>query len=66
MDDITNLRQFKKKKMRAAKEQQADQNRVLFGRTKLEKEFARKEARKVEQFLPANRLETDDKSEQDS
>lgn len=60
MSDIVNLRQFKKKKARDAKEKQADQNRILFGRTKVEKDFAREETRKSERFLDANRLERKD------
>jgi Domain of unknown function (DUF4169) len=35
--DIVNLRQARKTKARVAKEQQADQNRALFGRTKGQK-----------------------------
>ncbi|MBJ6131254.1 DUF4169 family protein [Ochrobactrum sp. Q0168] len=60
MSDIVNLRQFKKKKARDAKEKQADQNRILFGRTKVEKDFAREETRKSEHFLDMNRLERKD------
>jgi len=60
MSDIVNLRQFKKKKARDAKEKQADQNRILFGRTKAEKDFAREETRKSERFLDMNRLERKD------
>lgn len=60
MSDIVNLRQFKKKKARDAKEKQADQNRILFGRTKVEKDFAREETRKSERFLDMNRLERKD------
>ncbi|GAA5541125.1 MULTISPECIES: DUF4169 family protein [Brucella/Ochrobactrum group] len=60
MSDIVNLRQFKKKKARDAKEKQADQNRILFGRTKVEKDFAREETRKSERFLDVNRLERKD------
>jgi len=66
MSDIINLRQFKKKKIRAAKEQQADQNRILFGRTKVEKEFARKKAQKAEQFLSNNQLEPGDREGQNN
>lgn len=36
MSEIINLRQFKKNKARASREEQADQNRILFGRTKAE------------------------------
>ncbi|MBA8818854.1 hypothetical protein BRY73_14195 [Ochrobactrum sp. P6BS-III] len=65
MSDIVNLRQFKKKKARDAKEKQADQNRVLFGRTKTEKDFAREETRKSERFLDMNRLERKDDTDGD-
>ena len=64
MSEIVNLRQFKKKKIRATKERQAEQNRILFGRTKVEKEIARQEMRKEEQFLTANRLERTSKPEE--
>ncbi|MEL4069496.1 DUF4169 family protein [Ochrobactrum sp. GPK 3] len=65
MSDIVNLRQFKKKKARDAKEKQADQNRILFGRTKTEKDFAREETRKSERFLDMNRLERKDDTDGD-
>jgi Domain of unknown function (DUF4169) len=65
MSDIVNLRQFKKKKARDAKEKQADQNRILFGRTKTEKDFAREETRKSERFLDINRLERKDDTDGD-
>ena len=50
MAEIINLRQARKKKKRAEKEQRAGNNRVAFGRTKAEKalsqtEKAREEAR---------------------
>ena len=37
MADIINLRNARKQKARAEKETQAEQNRILFGRTKAEK-----------------------------
>jgi hypothetical protein len=42
--DIVNLRQARKHKARAAKEQQAAENRVRHGRTKAEKETLRRES----------------------
>lgn len=60
MSDIVNLRQFKKQKARAEKEKQADQNRVLFGRTKSEKSVAQAEMTKAQRFLDQNRLEKSD------
>lgn len=57
MSDIINLRQFKKRKTRSEKEQQADANRILFGRTKTEKTFAKNQTEKTVSFLEHNRLE---------
>jgi len=61
MSEIVNLRQFKKAKARASKEKEAEQNRVLFGRTKAEKNLAQAENRKAENFLANNKLESRDK-----
>lgn len=61
MSDIVNLRQFKKQKARAEKEKRADQNRVLFGRTKSEKVLTQAEMTKAQRFLDQNRLEKSDK-----
>ncbi len=58
LGDIINLKQFKKRKTRAEKQQQADANRILFGRTKTEKTFAKNQQEKSERFLEQNRLET--------
>jgi hypothetical protein len=38
MSEIVNLRQVRKKKLRAEKERQAEENRAKFGRTKAEKQ----------------------------
>jgi len=38
MADIVNLKQFRKKQARSEKEKQAEQNRLTFGRTKIEKQ----------------------------
>lgn len=57
MSEITNLRQFKKQKARQSKENQAEQNRILHGRTKAEKAIAHEESRKSERFLTLNKLE---------
>ncbi|MBB5702693.1 hypothetical protein FHS76_002577 [Ochrobactrum daejeonense] len=60
MNDIVNLRQFRKQKIRESREKQAEQNRILHGRTKVEKDFARREEKKTEGFLDDNRLEKRD------
>ncbi|MBA8900814.1 MULTISPECIES: DUF4169 family protein [unclassified Phyllobacterium] len=57
MADIVNLRQFKKRKAKDAKEQTAAENRIVFGRTKTEKQFEQSASRKSELFLDSNRLE---------
>lgn len=57
MSDIINLKQFKKRKSRSEKEQAADANRILFGRTKTEKTFAKNQTEKTASFLEQNRLE---------
>lgn len=53
MAEIVNLRTARKQKARAAKEAQAEQNRMLFGRTKAEKQQSRAETE-----LAARRLES--------
>lgn len=58
MADIVNLRQFKKRKAKDAKEQTAAENRIVFGRTKTEKQFEQSANRKSELFLDSNRLES--------
>ena len=57
MSDIINLKQFKKRKARATKETEANANRILFGRTKAEKNFDKNQAEKSAKFLELNRLE---------
>lgn len=57
MADIVNLRLFKKQKERVKKAQQADENRQIHGRTKVEKAFDKRNQKNTEQFLTENRLE---------
>ncbi|MEN5298621.1 DUF4169 family protein [Brucella sp. TWI559] len=66
MSEIVNLRQFRKNKARTSKEKQAEENRILFGRTKVEKDFARQEARKSEHFLVNNKLEQSNKPDDET
>lgn len=66
MSEIINLRQFRKNKARTSKEKQAEQNRIIFGRTKIEKDFAQKEARKSENFLVNNKLEQSGKQDDET
>ena len=57
MADIVNLRQFKKRKAKDAKEQNAAENRIVFGRTGAEKQFEKNASRKTELFLDSSRPE---------
>jgi hypothetical protein len=60
MAEIVNLRLVKKRKASQAKEKTAAENRNLFGRTKVEKQFEREANRKATRFLDDSRLEKHD------
>ncbi|ATU91064.1 DUF4169 family protein [Phyllobacterium zundukense] len=60
MAEIVNLRLVKKRKAKDAREKSAAENRILFGRTKVEKQFEREAARKDKRFLDDNRIEKRD------
>lgn len=55
--DVVNLRQFRKTKARAEKEKAAEQNRILHGRTKAEKNLTRALRDKAEKTLDQGKLE---------
>ena len=55
--DVVNLRQFRKTKQRVEKERQAEQNRLTFGRTKVEKTLTTALNDKTERALDQERLE---------
>lgn len=55
--DVVNLRQARKQKARADKEQAATENRARFGRSKQEKSVTRALKAKVEKALDQGRLE---------
>ncbi|MDB5524176.1 MAG: hypothetical protein JWM58_1939 [Rhizobium sp.] len=55
--DIVNLRQFRKAKARSEKEKSADQNRLLFGRTKAEKTLTRALNDKAEKTLDQGKID---------
>jgi hypothetical protein len=57
MAEIVNLRLIKKRKAKEAAEKIAAENRILFGRTKAEKQFDREANRKKTRFLDDRRLE---------
>ncbi len=60
MAEIINLRLAKKRKAKDVKNKTAEENRILFGRTKAEKQFERNASRKAARFLDDNRLERND------
>jgi hypothetical protein len=53
MAEIINLRQARKQKARAEKEARANENRITFGRTKVEKNL-----RQAEEDLAKSRLDS--------
>ncbi len=52
-----NLNRFRKKKQRADKEQQAQENRVIFGRTKADKRIAEKQHAELDSHLDGHKLD---------
>jgi Domain of unknown function (DUF4169) len=57
--EIINLRRARKAKARAVRDQQAIENRVVFGRTKGEKQIAKTEKERAKATLDRHRRETD-------
>lgn len=55
--DVINLRQARKQKARAEKDQQAAENRAQYGRSKHEKAVTRALKAKVEKALDQGKLE---------
>lgn len=55
MADIVNLRMARKLKVRAEKENAAEKNRALHGRTKAARDTARQAADKAEKFIDGHR-----------
>jgi len=55
MADIINLRTVRKQKSRVEKDAQASQNRVIFGRTKAEKQKAEAEQRLAEKHIDGHK-----------
>ena len=60
MTEIVNLRQARKRKLRADKDQQAAENRSNYGRTKGEKQRATAEAERDRRHLDQARLTPDE------
>jgi hypothetical protein len=61
--DVVNLRNVRKAKARSEKEAAADQNRLLHGRTKAEKNLTKALNEKARRSLDQGRLEKPDGSE---
>lgn len=59
MVELINLRQFRKKKKRQNDESNAKENRILFGRTKTERQFDEREKQKTDMFLNLRKLSDD-------
>lgn len=57
MAEIVNLNRWRKAKAKDEKTRQADANRVAFGRTKAEKDAARKQAERVAKDLDGKKVE---------
>lgn len=60
MSEVINLRQKRKTKARTAKEKQAEQNRLVHGQTKTEKQRKHLEAERAKQLLDGHKMETDE------
>lgn len=63
MAEIVNLRRARKQRERAAAEQQAEQNRISFGRSKAERRLAEAERDKADRTLDGHRLADPDGNE---
>ena len=57
MAEIVNLRTARKRKARADKEAQAEQNRILFGRTKAEKSKQAAERAQADKHIDGHKRE---------
>ncbi|WP_425410281.1 DUF4169 family protein [Hyphococcus sp.] len=60
MNNVVNLNRFRKKKARAGKEKQADENRSRHGRTKAERHKAAQEEESRNRRLDGHALGDDD------
>ncbi|WP_108858682.1 DUF4169 family protein [Ruegeria sp. Alg231-54] len=57
MTEPVNLKKFRKKKARTENKARADQNAVAFGRTKAEKDLAKKQQHKLNQNHEGRKLD---------
>lgn len=63
MTKVINLARFRKKKTRADKEKQAEENRAKFGRTKAEKKASKMEEERAQRRLDGHETQADDKKD---
>lgn len=63
MADIINLNKKRKAVKKLKKEKTAAENRIKFGRTKKEKQLAKKITERDERFLDNHKIEEKDKKE---
>jgi hypothetical protein len=61
MADVINLRQARKHAKREAAARQAEENRVRFGQTKVERDLARSQAQKAQRDLDAHRIKKEER-----
>jgi hypothetical protein len=59
VSEVINLRQQRKAKVRTGKEKQAEQNRLVHGQTKTEKQRSKLEAERTKRHLDGHKQETD-------
>ena len=60
MAKVTSLNRFRKSKVAAEKQQQAEENLVRFGRTKAAKQISETRQTKTRSHLDGHKLDTDD------
>jgi hypothetical protein len=60
MSDVVNLNRFRKRKRREAEQREAEQNRVVHGRSKAEKRALQLERERADRSLAAHEREGDD------
>ena len=63
MADIVNLNRFRKQKARVEKAAHAEENRVRVGRTKAEKDKAKRESERAAKHVEAHRRDGEDPEE---
>ncbi len=60
MAKVTNLNRFRKSKLAAEKQQQAEENRVRFGRTKADRQISETRQARTREHLEGHKLDKDD------